>query len=553
MSNIWGQTAVSSDTLYWVEGATGKIQRANVMLDSAQTQPPLVEDMVTGLRNPTDLAIDPLCRQMYWVSSDQKIQKANFDGTHIKDVVPTQGIATSIALDVGARRIYWADGDGIHRTSFDRGFTQDILLSLSQIQILGSATGIALDVTNNKLYWTDLIGNNQSNRIMRATLDGAHIEALVTQGLVEPRSITLCPFAGCLPGRDIAIDVRAGITPNDRKLYWANGSTSDPGQIVRANLDGSEITEVVTGIGRLPAGVVLLFNSGHDTSSVPIRAFPAQGGTPGSVTVSLNTSFLEGTTVKLTRTGEADITGIVRNATAEGASCQTLVVTFDLTGQAQGQWDVVVENPDGTSIPLPAGFTVEPRREARVWVDVAGLDRIQPGRPQKYYVAYGNSGNVDAVGVPLAIAGPKNAFTLNFGIAPPPILPGQESIDWNQIPVHVETNTGLVVPLVIPRISPGPPGALSLTLNFPATEVNLQHLQAWTNPPLFSSPLSSKFIHCMLEVIRAVSDIVFDDIPFAGCATAVANPLFDLFITGEALLNRDNRLSLAWWVTSLFR
>jgi hypothetical protein len=101
---------------------------------------------------------------------------------------------------------------------------------------------------------------------------------------------------------------------------------------------------------------------------------------------------------------------------------QTLTATFDLTGQAQGAWDVVVTNPDGASRTLPGGFTIEVGRPPKVWVDMLGLGAVRAGIPQTttLYVTYGNTGNTDALLVPLWISMPKGlTWSLATPITPP--------------------------------------------------------------------------------------------------------------------------------------
>ena len=130
-----------SDTLpvymYYTDSGTDSIQRAN--LDGSN-----VRDIVTtGLKTPTDIAVDLTREKLYWTDADtDKIQRANLDGSHIEDIVTT-GLQTP--------------------------------------------TGIALDLTEDKVYWTD----TGTNKIQRANLDGSHIEDIVTTGLQTPTGITL--------------------------------------------------------------------------------------------------------------------------------------------------------------------------------------------------------------------------------------------------------------------------------------------------------------------------------------------------------------------------
>jgi len=78
---------------------------------------------------------------------------------------------------------------------------------------------------------------------------------------------------------------------------------------------------------------------------------------PNTSTVQVTVSglcFRSGAIVKLTRAGQSDITGTPVSV----SSLSTLTCSFDLTGKAVGQWDVVVTNTDGQSGALRGGLAV---------------------------------------------------------------------------------------------------------------------------------------------------------------------------------------------------
>jgi len=76
---------------------------------------------------------------------------------------------------------------------------------------------------------------------------------------------------------------------------------------------------------------------------------------PIGITGLTGSGFLPDASVKLARTGQADIpgTGIDVNVTT-----QTIMCFFNLNGARAGYWDVVVTNTDGQSGTLPNGFFV---------------------------------------------------------------------------------------------------------------------------------------------------------------------------------------------------
>lgn len=90
-----------------------------------------------------------------------------------------------------------------------------------------------------------------------------------------------------------------------------------------------------------PIVTVLTPNSGVNTG-------------PISITDLAGANFISGAVVKLTKSGQPDIsaTGVVVENSGK------ITCTFDITGAAAGLWDATVTNPDGRSGNLPSAFTV---------------------------------------------------------------------------------------------------------------------------------------------------------------------------------------------------
>ena len=114
---------------------------------------------------------------------------------------------------LGANKIYWTDGGGIHRAGL-RGEASETLLSVE----VSNPEGIAIDAIGGKIYWTD----SGTAKIRRANLDGTAPE---TVAVTENRP------------RDIAID------PIGRVLFWIEAGRRR--KIQRASLDGENIRQVV--------------------------------------------------------------------------------------------------------------------------------------------------------------------------------------------------------------------------------------------------------------------------------------------------------------------
>ncbi|MCY4594774.1 MAG: T9SS type A sorting domain-containing protein [Bryobacterales bacterium] len=222
--------------VYWTTRATAehgpKIQRAN--LDGTQ-----IEDLVTThLSLPVSLVLDPGGGKMYWTQAlTGKIQRANLDGSEVEDLITT-GLEDphSVALDLGAGKMYWTDrgvlsasgiGAKIQRANLD-GTQVENLVIRKNVRFgpgLDRPTGLALDLHAGKMYWID---DGLSRMIKWANLDGTQVENLITD-LVSPQNL--------------ALDLGAG------KMYWTDGGTTrHRSKIQRANLDGSGVEVLVTGL-----------------------------------------------------------------------------------------------------------------------------------------------------------------------------------------------------------------------------------------------------------------------------------------------------------------
>ena len=185
--------------IYWTDmgGAgtySGSIRRAN--LDGTN-----VQDLVTGLGRPKNIALDIEGGKMYWTDANEdKIRRANLDGTDVQDLVTGLGFPFGIALDIEGGKMYWTDASTgkIQCANLDGTDVQEFVTGLEW------PLGIALDAEGGKIYWTDAgsVGTD-SGSIRRANLDGTNVQDLVT-GL----GIALA----------IALDVEGG------KMYWAEGT-----------------------------------------------------------------------------------------------------------------------------------------------------------------------------------------------------------------------------------------------------------------------------------------------------------------------------------------
>ena len=235
---------VEGGKMYWTDSGVrgaGKIQRAN--LDGSN-----IKDIITGLPFPYGIALDVAARKMYWMDFDRNtIQRANLDGSHVEDLVSKVDSPRGIALDVANGKMYWTnrsiEGSGkIQRANLDGTKVEDLVTTR-----LDWPYGIALDIAGGKMYWTlnTITVGDDDGVIQRANLDGSHVEDLVS---------------GFDSSVGLALDVANG------KMYWTN---IHPSKIQRANLDGSHVEDVIT-LTRRPCDLAL----GISLSTLPSPIAP---------------------------------------------------------------------------------------------------------------------------------------------------------------------------------------------------------------------------------------------------------------------------------------
>ena len=208
------QEIETEDVLIYWTNRSGGIRR--IRSDNSD-----IEDLVTDVCSPIDIALDISSSRMYWTSGC-KIQRANLDGSNVEELVASsEGIKEGIALDIDGNKMYWtvwnATINKIQRANLDGSDVEDIITDLR------SPRGIALDVPNAKMYWADL----GAGKIQCANLDGSDVEDIITD-LMGPNGI--------------ALDL------DGNKIYWADEFS---GKIQCANLDGSNLKTLFVRYGKL--------------------------------------------------------------------------------------------------------------------------------------------------------------------------------------------------------------------------------------------------------------------------------------------------------------
>lgn len=299
------------DKIYWsLRGRETAIKRAN--LDGTE-----METIVGQVEGPQGLALDPAAGKIYWVDwLAQKVQRANLDGSALEDLVDTApmrprfltlnktagmiywtgrgngrvwqapmaggeaGLLTpgesdktgGIAYDPLTDMVFWTDTAGflVTRARSDGTAVTDVLYPRVR-----DARGLFVEEEMGKLVWFDL----GTQTIKRANLDGGAAETILAGDFGEATSIAWDPLRRSFCWADpiqrhiacagwngesrrtilseadglrrpnvLAIDARAG------HVYWTDWGTA---ALHRANLDGSEMVDIIPGGLHEPSGLAL--------------------------------------------------------------------------------------------------------------------------------------------------------------------------------------------------------------------------------------------------------------------------------------------------------
>ncbi|HTS75110.1 MAG TPA: hypothetical protein VMG40_02845 [Bryobacteraceae bacterium] len=246
-----------------------------------------------GLRQlPDGVAVDVSAGHIFWSNmgkpkvDDGSIERVNLDGTGRTTVVPVAGTFTAKQLKIDKKRgkLYWSDREGMRvmRANLDGSHIETLIESGHGDQDREDArnwcVGIAVDPDHNKMYWTQKGGNNANQgTLRRADLDGKHAEILF-ENLPEPI--------------DIDLDL------SKRMIYWTDRGDPPRGNTVnRAPMD-RRIAEPEIVMSGLKEGIGIALDLKHG------RMFVTDLG--GNV----YTAKLDGSEQKTLFTGQGSLTGI---------------------------------------------------------------------------------------------------------------------------------------------------------------------------------------------------------------------------------------------------
>jgi len=281
-----GAMANSASHIFWTEWnyysmTNSRIVRANADGSEAVT---VLDGFRTGI-GVKDLAVDSEGQKLYFANrSDDLIERCNFDGSGRETLV--SGVyAVGLALDIDGGKIYWSDysyaNPRIRRANVDGAEIEDLVTASSGCVL----EGIVLNIAAGHIYWAE----RMDQQIWRANMSGggAYMILQCWEGAGHPCGLAIAGdrlywggdnaiHSSELNGDDVQTIVAdlpdsprsVEIDTESDHIYWTTSSLSS-GYVQRVNLNGSELTTLVSGtLGSY--GLALEFGTETPVSELPM-------------------------------------------------------------------------------------------------------------------------------------------------------------------------------------------------------------------------------------------------------------------------------------------
>lgn len=257
---------VTYKELYFIELNNDLIKK--VSLEPGSTAENVAD--ITG-KGGVGLAYDSVAGKIYFSDFDSdngKIWRMDMDGSNMEELVSGITDPYSIALNLNAGKIYWADDDGnIGRSNLDGSDVERSFINIDG----GWMRGIAYDSKHDIIYFYEvydenLYAANSNGGSVTKIIQGAYgycifVDEVNEKLYYEDRNVSAIMQAN-LDGSGIVQIAEApdntrihgmGIDYSTNKFYWAD---RDKGIIKRSNLDGSGVEPFLTNI-KSPRGLFI--------------------------------------------------------------------------------------------------------------------------------------------------------------------------------------------------------------------------------------------------------------------------------------------------------
>ena len=308
--------------------------------------------------------------RIYWTEGRDLgwIQRSDLGGSNIESVLSTELEVkpNRIALDPVLGKIYWTEvgveagrgGGSIRRANLDGSGVETLITGLQD------PFDLALDLFEHKMYWTDLRGGT----IKRAGLDGDNVETLVT-GLEAPADIALDMYLDYIddPCPTCAPNIQPVPHPPDSRsaaksashsphsvgaparMYWTDRRA---GTIQQADLDGTNVETLVTGIGS-PAGLFVswgttMFWADRDTGTIQWAGLSGSNvetivtGAENVITIAPHGDFPYGDLLWIEWNGDSEIGAIRGSRLTRDESGSYTAESYTISETTNGPGDLEI-------------------------------------------------------------------------------------------------------------------------------------------------------------------------------------------------------------------
>ncbi|MBI9098236.1 MAG: hypothetical protein JEY91_07145 [Spirochaetaceae bacterium] len=229
----------NGEYLYWADTGTQSIQRVN--LEGTQVKTTLYDNATDSVDAPWEIVLDNTNNLIYWTDKNTgEIYQGNIDGSGSPIVVLT-GLSdpTGLAIDFTGEIIYWSESPDSTSTKISKT-DLPITSTVTIVNYLDDGVvypySIDIDLNQNYLYWTETVNvSGKVNRILTSDSDYSILD-----------SDLLFPW-----GIYIYID-----STGDDFVFWTNRGLINTGSINSINLTTLSTNLVLSSLAS-PSGITI--------------------------------------------------------------------------------------------------------------------------------------------------------------------------------------------------------------------------------------------------------------------------------------------------------
>lgn len=233
-------------------------------------QAPIISTLpVAGLQDSYGMTYDSIRNKLYISDYDAgTIYRCDPDGSGLAEFRTGLDAPNAMSIDYAQNTIYWDTGNGIQR-----GDLSSTDLNQKEDFVTGQANdpdGISIDAVHRTIYWV-----NYNGGVWKKNLDGTgeaeiipaveggsilvvgdriYFDQFIASGDIQLKSANLDGSSIAVLATGITRVVYAlGYEPVGNKIYWGD---RNKGAIMRANPDGSNAEQWYVSLGSSPRGIV---------------------------------------------------------------------------------------------------------------------------------------------------------------------------------------------------------------------------------------------------------------------------------------------------------